>query len=61
MKVVLSTILPAAELRASRPQPERQRLRNVTFVPQHGGEVVLERRVEPAAVTTDTARAGAPA
>jgi hypothetical protein len=40
---VLSTILPAAELRASRPEPERQRLRNVTFVPEHGGEVVLER------------------
>ncbi|MDX6642926.1 MAG: cytochrome family, partial [Solirubrobacteraceae bacterium] len=43
MKVVLSTILPAAVLRASRPEPERQRLRNVTFVPEHGGEVVLER------------------
>ena len=61
MKTVLSTILPAAELRASRPEPERQRLRNVTFVPEHGGEVVLERRAEPAAVTIDTARAGAAA
>jgi cytochrome P450 len=61
MKVVLSTILPAAELRASRPEPERQRLRNVTFVPEHGGEVVLERRSEPATVTIDTAREGAAA
>jgi cytochrome P450 len=58
MKMVLCTILPAAELRASRPEPERQRLRNVTFVPEHGGEVVLDRRAEPAAMTIDTARAG---
>jgi cytochrome P450 len=61
MKTVLSTVLPAVELRASRPQPERQRLRNVTFVPEHGGEVVLERRAEPVTVTRDTARAGAAA
>jgi cytochrome P450 len=48
MKVVLETILPAADLLPSEPEPEAARLRHVTLVPARGGEVVLERR-RPAA------------
>jgi cytochrome P450 len=44
MKVVLETILPAADLIPSSPEPEAARLRHVTLVPARGGEVVLERR-----------------
>ncbi len=44
MKVVLETILPAADLLPSSPEPEPARLRHVTLVPARGGEVVLERR-----------------
>jgi cytochrome P450 len=44
MKVVLETILPAADLLPSIPEPEAARLRHVTLVPARGGEVVLERR-----------------
>ena len=44
IKVVLETILPAADLIPSSPEPEAARLRHVTLVPARGGEVVLERR-----------------
>src|SRR3989440_10589232 len=44
MRVVLETILPAADLLPSTPEPEAARLRHVTLVPARGGEVVLERR-----------------
>jgi cytochrome P450 len=44
MKVVLETILPAADLIPASPEPEAARLRHVTLVPARGGEVVLERR-----------------
>jgi cytochrome P450 family 135 len=44
MKVVLETILPAADLLPSTPEPEAAKLRHVTLVPARGGEVVLERR-----------------
>jgi cytochrome P450 len=44
MKVVLETILPAADIIPSSPEPEAARLRHVTLVPARGGEVVLERR-----------------
>jgi cytochrome P450 len=44
MKVVLETILPAARLLPSTPEPEAAKLRHVTLVPARGGEVVLERR-----------------
>ena len=44
MRVVLETILPAADLLPSSPEPEAARLRHVTLVPARGGEVVLERR-----------------
>ena len=44
MKVVLETILPAADLIPASPEPEAARLRHVTLVPARGGEEVLERR-----------------
>jgi cytochrome P450 len=44
IKVVLETILPAADLIPSSPEAEAARLRHVTLVPARGGEVVLERR-----------------
>jgi cytochrome P450 len=44
MKVVLETLLPAADLIPSSPEPEAARLRHVTLVPARGAEVVLERR-----------------
>jgi cytochrome P450 len=44
IKVVLETILPAADLLPSSPAAEAARLRHVTLVPARGGEVVLERR-----------------
>ena len=44
MKVVLETILPAADLIPCSPEPEAARLRHVTLVPARGAEVVLERR-----------------
>ena len=44
IKVVLETILPAADLLPSTPEAEAARLRHVTLVPARGGEVVLERR-----------------
>ncbi len=42
MKVVISTILSRARLRASRPKEERARFRGVTLLPSRGGEVVVE-------------------
>jgi cytochrome P450 len=57
MKVVLETILPAADLIPSSPEPEAARLRHVTLVPARGGEVVLERRrpVRPRTAPTTVA------
>ena len=42
MKVVISTILARARLRASRPRSERARFRGVTVLPSRGGEAVIE-------------------
>jgi cytochrome P450 len=58
MKVVLETILPAADLIPASPEPEAARLRHVTLVPARGGEVVLERR-RPARTRTAPAVAAA--
>jgi len=42
MRVVLSTILRRADLRAERPEPEPARIRNITLAPERGARVVLE-------------------
>ena len=43
MKVVISTILARARLRASRERSEKARFRGVTMLPSRGGEAVVER------------------
>jgi cytochrome P450 family 135 len=54
MKVVLRTVLRAAELRPASPEPEPPSPRAVTFAPKHGAMAVLEqvRRQAPAAPTS---------
>jgi cytochrome P450 len=44
MKVVLSTLLREARLRPTSARPERVTRRAITFVPERGGEVVLDPR-----------------
>ena len=44
MKVVLSTILARATVRAVDPKPERVKRRAITLTPEHGASVVLEPR-----------------
>jgi cytochrome P450 len=44
MKVVLATILRHASIRTTTAPPERITRRAITFVPERGGEVVLEAR-----------------
>jgi cytochrome P450 len=46
MRVVISTILARARLRAPRAKPEKARFRGVTVLPSRGGEAVVER-IEP--------------
>jgi cytochrome P450 family 135 len=50
MKVVISTILSRARLRASRAKSESARFRGVTLLPSRGGEAVVEtvRAAQPA-------------
>jgi cytochrome P450 len=48
MKIVISTILARARLRAARPQPEKPRFRGVTVLPSRGGEAVVESVDGPA-------------
>jgi cytochrome P450 family 135 len=43
MKVVISTILSRASLRARRPHSENARFRGVTLLPSRGGEAMVER------------------
>ena len=45
MKVVISTILSRARLRAPRAKAEKARFRGVTLLPSRGGEAVVERLV----------------
>lgn len=45
MTTVLRRVLERCELRAADPAPEMRRRRAITFVPQHGARVVVERRV----------------
>jgi cytochrome P450 len=48
MKVVISTILSRARLRAPRAKGEKARFRGVTLLPSRGGEAVVERvRAQP--------------
>jgi cytochrome P450 len=42
MKVVLSTLLQQARIRPTTDRPERVTRRAITFVPERGGEIVLE-------------------
>lgn len=42
-RIVLGTIARRADLTYADPEPERERHRNVTLVPRHGGRVVVER------------------
>jgi cytochrome P450 len=42
MKVVITTILARAQLRAPRAQPEKARFRGVTVNPSRGGEAIVE-------------------
>jgi cytochrome P450 len=42
MKVVISTILARARLRAPRPRGEKARFRGVTLLPSRGGEAIVE-------------------
>jgi cytochrome P450 family 135 len=42
MKVVISTILRRARLRAPRPAAEKARFRGVTLLPSRGGEAIVE-------------------
>ncbi len=46
MKVVISTILARARLRASRDRSEKARFRGVTMLPSRGGEAVVESLVD---------------
>ena len=43
MKIVISTILTRARLRAPRARSEKARFRGVTLLPSRGGEAVVER------------------
>jgi cytochrome P450 len=45
MRIVLQELVTRLELRARDPRPERFVRRAITNTPQHGGEVVAERRV----------------
>jgi cytochrome P450 len=45
MKVVLSTILARARLRAPKARSEKARFRGVTLLPSRGGEAVVDRPV----------------
>jgi cytochrome P450 len=56
MKVVLRTVLRAADLRAVSPEPQPMIRRNVTLSPRDGTPVTMSRRTVPAA----TGREGAP-
>jgi cytochrome P450 family 135 len=42
MRVVISTILARAQLRAPRAKPEKARFRGVTVLPSRGGEAIVE-------------------
>jgi hypothetical protein len=42
MKVVISTILSRARLRAARARGETARFRGVTLLPSRGGEAIVE-------------------
>jgi cytochrome P450 len=44
MAVVLRAVLERFDLSAAQPEPERPRMRHVTFVPERGGEIVALRR-----------------
>jgi cytochrome P450 len=43
MKVVISTILSRATLRAPRTKPEKARFRGATLLPSRGGEAIVEK------------------
>jgi hypothetical protein len=43
MKVVISTIVARAELKAPHERPEKARFRGVTVNPSRGGEAIVER------------------
>ena len=62
MKTVLSTILSHSSLRTTEAPPERMTRRAITFVPERGGRVVLDRRGDspsrPLAPPVATATAG---
>jgi cytochrome P450 len=47
MKVVLSTILARAQLRAPSARGEKARFRGVTLLPSRGGEAIVERVTRP--------------
>ncbi len=47
MRVIIRTIVERARLRASKPRPERSKLRNVTSAPARGCRVVLESLSPP--------------
>src|SRR4030095_12223810 len=42
LKVVISTILARAQLRAPRPKSEKARFRGVTLLPSRGGQAIVE-------------------
>jgi cytochrome P450 len=42
MKIVISTILRRARLRAARPRSEKARFRGVTALPHRGGEAIVD-------------------
>ena len=49
MREVLRAVASRFALRAARPQGERMRRRSITITPAHGGQVVPEALVSPAA------------
>src|SRR4051794_6184432 len=55
MKAVLSEVLARVDVRAADPQPERQRLSNVTLVPAKGARVLVADRVGPPARAAEPA------
>lgn len=43
-RIVLEAIARRTELVTARPRPERGLMRNVTMIPEHGGEVIVRRK-----------------